>query len=122
MLYALYKNGQLIGFENGASRVDVFRIMWKGKRGRVIFSVIEFVGRPYQLSITDGDTVELRCAEHGPVDIPKFTRPVYRLEKCQLKRQWIPGVEIATRTILKKYVEYECDIVRVEEAQILECV
>jgi hypothetical protein len=111
MLYALYKNGALIGFDDGSCRVDVFRIMWNGKRGRVIFSVIERIDNRYELPISDGDTVELRCAAAPPVDIPEFTRTIYRLENCQLKRQWIPKLEMATRSILKKYIEYECDIV-----------
>lgn len=106
---SLFCDGKSLTF--GKVRYGIWRIMWQGKRGRIII----YADLPLQGSdiLEDGKTLELRYFEKGRMDNPEGGCPLYHFENIQLRRQWIhkPNPLEARSDILSKFSEYYCDIV-----------
>lgn len=110
---SLFCNGKCLSFLKNHQRYGVWRVMWEGRRARIII----YANLPAQDSdiLKDGQSLELRYYEHGRMDDPKGGSPILYFNNIQLRRQWIPKPNplYAESEIVTKFSEYYCDIVEV---------
>lgn len=114
---SLFCEGKCLTFFNGVTRYGIWRIMWQGKRCRIII----YADLPTQASdaLEDGKTLELRYYENGRMDDPKGGIPIFQFKNIQLRRQWIPTPNPLKFDfgLLTRFSEYYCDIVEMGQGR-----
>ncbi len=92
--------------------VSVYRIMWCGTSGRVIFR-----GRLPQceqlMEFPEGATLEILLGHYGDISQYDKERVAFRFIDCRAKREWVPRAIALTpfeQDQLVLFVEVECEI------------
>jgi hypothetical protein len=96
------------------SDVTVERVVWQGRwQGKKPHVVLRGIPCPFLLDFPDDCTLVVQHAECGPRDKFLENGTFATLQRCKMRRRWIPNLTISEPSrieVIRVYVSLDCDI------------